>query len=213
MRAQLERRSELLRTGVRPIGWKVGFNVPAIRERLGIGRPLVGFLSDAGLLGDGETFQLAGTEALVEPEVAVELAADVAPGASLEEAGAAIGALLPALEIAKPLDLSLPLDEILAGNIFHRAVAFGPRVGVDRPGAGLLLVNGEERARMEPQATSAHLARMVSAVAGRLAEAGLSLRAGERIITGVLAPPPAVVAGDRVRLELDALGGVEIGFS
>jgi 2-keto-4-pentenoate hydratase len=213
MRAQLERRSELLLGGAQPIGWKVGFNVPAIRERLGLDGPVVGFLSDAGSIADGEIFPLAGAEAVVEPEVAVELGADVTGGASAEEAGAAIAALLPALEIAAPLDLSLPLEEILAGNVFHRAVAFGPRVSVDAPGAGILRVNGEERARMSARSTSAHIVAMVAAVAQRLADVGLSLRAGERVITGVLAQPPAVVPGDRVQLELDALGGVEIGFS
>jgi 2-keto-4-pentenoate hydratase len=54
---------------------------------------------------------------------------------------------------------------------------------------------------------------MVAAVAGRLAAAGASLSPGERIITGVLAPPPAVGAGDVVRLELDSLGAVELRFS
>ena len=36
---------------------------------------------------------------------------------------------------------------------------------------------------------------------------------GQRIITGVLAPPHAAHPGDRVRLELDALGGVELVFT
>jgi 2-keto-4-pentenoate hydratase len=36
---------------------------------------------------------------------------------------------------------------------------------------------------------------------------------GQRIITGILAPPHAARPGDRVRLELDALGGVELLFA
>jgi 2-keto-4-pentenoate hydratase len=50
-------------------------------------------------------------------------------------------------------------------------------------------------------------------VARRLADAGEELRPGDRIITGIIAPPHQVKPGDTVRLELDALGGVELRFS
>jgi len=54
---------------------------------------------------------------------------------------------------------------------------------------------------------------MVEAVASRLAAAGEELRHGDRIITGVLAPPHKASPGDTVRLELEALGSVELSFS
>ena len=54
---------------------------------------------------------------------------------------------------------------------------------------------------------------MVEAVAARLAAAGEELRAGDRIITGIIAPPHQAEPGDVVRLELEALGGVELRFS
>jgi 2-keto-4-pentenoate hydratase len=54
---------------------------------------------------------------------------------------------------------------------------------------------------------------MVEAVAARLEAAGEELRSGDRIITGVLAPPHEAQAGDTVRLELEAVGGVELRFT
>ena len=54
---------------------------------------------------------------------------------------------------------------------------------------------------------------MVQAVAARLEAAGEELRPGERIITGVLAPPYEAKEGDTVRLELEALGSVELRFT
>ncbi len=57
------------------------------------------------------------------------------------------------------------------------------------------------------------LAAMVDAVAARLEAAGEQLRPGERIITGVLAAPHPAEPGDRVRLELDSLGAVELSFT
>lgn len=197
--ALLTRRREILARGARPIGWKVGFNLPEIQEKLGIDRPLAGFLTSDSLIDD----RWDAYPIVVESEVAVELGSD----------GRSIAALLPALELADPPDLELGLEQILAGNIFHRAVTFGPRVETQDPGAARILVNGEEQHAVSAAQTAANLEAMVEAVAGRLADAGEQLRPGERIITGVLAPPHAAQPGDAVRLELEALGGVEIRFS
>jgi 2-keto-4-pentenoate hydratase len=204
VRALLVRRREILAQGAEPLGWKVGFNLPEFQRKLGIDAPLAGFLTTDGLLEDGAEWSLGNQgEVVVESEVAVELGDDAR----------SIVALLPALELADPPDLSLDVDAILAGNIFHRAVAFGPRVETDAPGAGRILVNGEEQRSLSAEHTGANLERMVEAVAARLAEADEELRPGERIITGVLAPPHKAEPGDTVRLELEALGGVELRFT
>ena len=197
--AMLMRRRELCAAGAEPLGWKVGFNVPEIQQKLGIDRPLAGFLTTDSLIED----EWGEYPVIVESEVAVEIGSD----------GRSIAALLPALELADPPDLELELEQILAGNIFHRAVAFGPRVETEAPGAGRIVVNGEEQHALSAEQTAANLEAMVEAVAGRLKDAGEELRAGDRIITGVLAPPYKAEPGDTVRLELDALGGVELRFS
>jgi 2-keto-4-pentenoate hydratase len=193
--AMLTRRREILAQGAEPIGWKVGFNVPDIQRKLGLDAPVAGFLTTDSLIED--TWD--DYPVIVESEVAVELGDD----------GRTIAALLPALELADPPDLDLEIEQILAGNIFHRAVAFGPRVETTDPGAGRILVNGEE----QHSVTAGPLEAMVEAVAARLEAAGEQLRPGERIITGVLAPPYEAQPGDTVRLELDALGSVELRFS
>jgi 2-keto-4-pentenoate hydratase len=198
----LVRRREILARGAEPVGWKVGFNVPALLEQLELDAPLAGFLTTDGLLEDGAEVSLDGP-LMVESEVAVELGDDAR----------SIAALLPALELADPPDLELGVEQILAGNIFHRAVAFGPRVEAEAPGAARILVNGGVRYSLPAERAGAHLTDMVDAVAGRLADAGEELRPGDRIITGILAPPHAAQPGDAVRLELEALGGVELRFS
>jgi 2-keto-4-pentenoate hydratase len=200
--ALLTRRRQILAQGAEPIGWKVGFNLAQFQEKLGIDRPLAGFLTTDGLLEDGAEWSLSeGGEVIVESEVAVELGED----------GRSIVALLPALELADPPDLSQDVETILAGNIFHRAVAFGPRVETGAPGAARILVNGE--VQHENDDAGARLEEMVDAVGSRLAEADEQLRAGDRIITGVLAPPHAAQPGDTVRVELAEVGGVELRFT
>jgi 2-keto-4-pentenoate hydratase len=202
--ALLMRRREILAQGAEPVGWKVGFNVPSTQERLGIDAPLAGFLTTDSLLEDGSSWSIEdGGEVIVESEVALEVGAD----------SRSIAALFPALELADEPDLDLEIEQILAGNIFHRAVAFGPRVEAKKPGAARILVNGEEQHTVPAADTVERLEAMVEAVAARLEAAGEELRPGDRIITGIIAPPHQARAGDTVRLELEELGGVELRFS
>jgi 2-keto-4-pentenoate hydratase len=202
--ALLTRRRLILAKTAEPIGWKVGFNAPEIQEKLGIDAPLAGFLTSSGLLEDGAEWSLGSDgEVIVESEVAVELGDDAR----------SIVALLPALELADPPDLSQDVETILAGNIFHRAVAFGPRVEIDAPGAGRILVNGSVQHELSAEHTRGNLERMVEAVSGRLEAADEQLRPGERIITGILAPPHTPEPGDVVRLELEGAGAVELRFT
>ena len=198
-KALLTRRRELLAQGAEPVGWKIGFNVRETQERLGIDAPLAGFLTTDSLLEE----PWDDYPVIVESEVALEVGTD----------GRSIAALFPALEIADPPDLDLPVEEILAGNIFHRAVAFGPRVETQDPGAARILVNGEEQHTVPADRTGTRLQAMVEAVTARLADAGEELRAGDRIITGIIAPPHEASPGDTVRLELESVGGVELRFS
>jgi 2-keto-4-pentenoate hydratase len=195
--AMLTRRREILAQGAEPIGWKVGFNVPEMQRKLGLDAPLAGFLTTDSLVEGDWSIEDDGP-VVVESEVAVELGDDAR----------SVVALLAALELTDPPDLDIELEQILAGNIFHRAVAFGPRVEGTDPGAGRILVNGEET-----PVKAGDLSGMVEAVAARLEAAGDQLQPGDRIITGVLAPPHEAKPGDTVRLEFDELGSVELRFS
>jgi 2-keto-4-pentenoate hydratase len=201
--AMLVRRRELLAQGADPVGWKIGFNLPAIQEKLGLDAPLAGFLTTDGVLEDGASVPASDGPFVVESEVAVEVGDD----------GRSVVALLPALELADPPDLEQDVETILAGNVFHRGVAFGPRVETDAPGAARILVNGVEEHSVPAERAGAQLVEMVDAIARRLGDAGESLAPGDRIITGVLAPPHPAELGDTVRLELAAVGGVELHFS
>ena len=201
--AMLANRRSVLDAGARPLGWKVGFNVPAIQEKLGIESPLAGFLSSAGLLSDGSTLRWtagprwpsrrwpwrSGTTAARSSRCSPRWRWPTRPTSrgtwSASSPGTSSTGRSPSARGWRPT----------------------------APGAARVLVNGEEREQVPAERTGAHLEAMVAAVADRLAAAGASLSPGERIITGVLAPPPAVEAGDVVRLELESLGAVELSFS
>ncbi len=74
MAALLERRAAELDAGAAPVGWKIGFNTPAIQKHFGLSDPVVGYLTDTGVTPDGGAVDLTGwTAPAVEVEVAIRV--------------------------------------------------------------------------------------------------------------------------------------------
>ena len=201
MRALLARRDAELEAGAVPVGWKIGFNTPAIQAHFGLTDAVVGYLFDSGVRPDGARVSLAGWGA---PAVEVEVAVRV--GADGEVAG-----LAPALEL---VDLDISFDDIepvLAGNICHRAVIFGDEVpGVD-PWAMVATVHkaddvvAEGRLVEDPATTAAF-------VRSYLASHGAALHEGDRIIAGSVVAPVAVAPGHELRVSFGPLGRLSVRF-
>lgn len=190
-----------LQGGARRLGWKIGFNVPAIREQLGVEEPAIGYLTSATLLDDGAAYAASGATRLVaEPEVAIEVGED-----------GGIASYAPAIELA---DFNRPFEElqaIIAEDIFHRGVIFGPARGsLANPPRARVRVNGEER---ESAYAAAGYFDYVLELTGRLLAAeDERLHPGDRIICGVITPPVEVGPGDAVTVDYGELGtlGVRI---
>jgi 2-oxo-hept-3-ene-1,7-dioate hydratase len=213
MRALLARRDVDLGAGAQSVGWKIGFNTPAIQEHFGLAQPVVGYLTDAGLTADGATVPLAGWAA---PAVEVEVAIRVGPDLG-------VAGLAPALEL---VDLGMPFHDIemvLADNICQRGVVFGAEVpGVD-PWAVVATVTSaaneggatddvgdtvfaEGRLSEDPAATTEF-------VRSYLASHGAQLAEGDRIIAGSLVAPVSVAPGDALQVHFGPLGRLRIAFS
>ncbi len=201
MRALLARRDAALAAGAAPVGWKIGFNTPAIQEHFGLTEAVVGYLTDAGVSRDGAAISLAGWGApAVEVEVAIRVGAD-----------GMVAGLAPALEL---VDLDISFDDIepvLAANICHRGVIFGDEVpGVD-PWAMVAAVTragavvAEGRLVEDPATTAAF-------VRSYLAAHGAALEAGDRIIAGSVVAPVAVTPGDELSVSFGPLGHLSVGF-
>ncbi len=201
MRALLARRDAALAAGAVPVGWKIGFNTPAIQEHFGLTEAVVGYLTDAGMSPDGAAVSLAGWSApAVEVEVAIRVGAD-----------GVVAGLAPALEL---VDLDISFDDIepvLAGNICHRGVIFGDEVpGVDPwamvaavTRAGAVVAEGR---LVEDPATTATFVRSY------LAAHGAALEAGDRIIAGSVVAPVAVAPGDQLSVSFGPLGHLSVSF-
>ena len=206
MRTLLARRDKELAAGAKPLGWKIGFNTPAIQEHFGLTEPVVGYLTDTGLAFDAATVSLKGWNSpAVEVEVAIRVGADLG-----------VAGLAPALEL---VDLGVPFDDIevvLADNICQRGVVFGEEVpGVDpwgvaatvsKPDATGDVVVAAGRISEDPATTTAF-------VRSYLATHGAELAEGDRIIAGSMVAPVDVAPGDTLSVTFGPLGELRIAFS
>jgi 2-keto-4-pentenoate hydratase len=182
------------RPPARRVGWKLGMGQ---RERIGPG-PVIGHLTSATELAPGAVFDAGAVADLhADAEVALVVGEDGAI--------AGYGAALELVDLGSPPDNP---HDVVAANVFHRAVAFG---SLDRPppppGAqARLIVNDEPRAAA---AMDRDFGRLVETVGELLAELGERLQPGDRLITGSVVQLP-VAAGDDVVADLGPLGRVGV---
>jgi hypothetical protein len=176
------------------VGWKYGSG----EEEHICGDHVVGHITSATLLADGDTYRGGGEKLQADVEVAVEVGDDLRP--------ARYGVALEICDLA--LDGSI--EEVVIDNDYHRAVAFGRFADELPPGVdGTLVVNGERRLAGR---ASQDLAERLAAVDRVLRAAGEELRPGDRVITGFVVNPP-VRSGDEVVAEMGELGSVRLAIA
>jgi 2-keto-4-pentenoate hydratase len=206
-------REQTIAEGAEPIGWKAGFGAPAALAKFEIDRPLVGFLTRDRLLPSGATVSVADwTNPMFEAEVAAHLSSDIGPGASPAEALAAVGGWSVAIELADVSPPPTDIEEILAGNIFHRHALLGPVVdSLPSPPVFSVQKNGEEvSATSDPEALTGELGFVLASMAATLAACGAGLRTGDVVITGSVIPPIEVEDGTTWLTRADLAGQVAV---
>ena len=204
MRTLLERRAQDIAGGATAIGWKIGFNGTAIQEHFGLDGPVVGYMTDAGVLAGGPDapVSLSGWQG---PALEVEVAVRVGPDGE-------VAALAPALEL---VDLNLPFDDIepiLAGNVFHRGVIFGPELtGIDVTDLRVAVTSAggqvaEGRLTELPAVTIGVVRKFLDAHGAHLAP-------GDRIIAGSMIAPLSISPGDELSVTFGPLGALGVRFT
>jgi 2-keto-4-pentenoate hydratase len=205
---QLQTWRATLADGALRVGWKLGMGD---RERIA-DAPVIGHLTSATVMAAGSAYRPGRGCALhADAEVTLELVRDVEGGADRSSAQAAIGSYGIALELVDLAPVRGGAERIVATNVFHRAVAFGPvRQAWPAGGTvGRLRINGEVRA--SDRADDDYV-RLVQIVAALLDAGGERLRAGDRLITGSVVQLP-VRPADVVEAELEGVGAVRLSIS
>lgn len=207
-------------TGAALIGWKVGVGAHASMAAAGIPAPLVGYLSSHTRLESGAALSVSGWHRpMLEPEIAIYLGTDVAGGADPDQARAAIAAIGSAIEMAD-LDTELSnLEQVVGGNIFHRAVILGEpdgsRAGGRVDDLTVAVQRGDDTVAQTDDVTAltGSPVDLVMHVSSWLAATGQRLEAGQVIISGSVVPIIAVEAGDSVTYRCHGLGVLEVSLT
>jgi 2-keto-4-pentenoate hydratase len=205
----MEARGRAVAEGARPVGWKIGWNAPAVRERLGVGSSVIGFLLDSGIRPAGEPLPLSGT---VNPGAEVELGLRIGDGAAL----AAVG---PGIEL---VDVHGNFDDVeaaLAANVWNRGAVLGEAHDWSPEMLDEIEVRVEHNGEPFADPARPHDAigdpeELVRFVAETAASLGEELRAGDVILSGLLVPSPVwTKPGDRVTADYGELGRLELSFA
>jgi 2-keto-4-pentenoate hydratase len=201
MRAMLALRNRHLEQGATALGWKVGFNAPAVQAMFGLDGPVVGYLTSRTLVPDGATVDLASW---VSPALEVEVAARVGPDGRLD-------VIAPALEL---VDLDLPFDDlepILAQGIFHRGVVLGSEAPHALcAGLEVVVIDIDLGTELASASLAEDPAHMLEVTSRFLTQHGAALEPGQWVITGTIGPVMPLRPGLRLRVDFGRLGSLSV---
>lgn len=214
----LQRRLEL---GERVIGRKIGVTSRAVMDLLGVSQPDFGVLTDAMVYNDGETLR---TGMLIQPKAEGEIAfllkrALKGPGVTRADVLDATEGVMACFEIvdSRIRDWKISIVDTIADNASCGAFVLGNRLidprDVDLYGCGMVLEkNGEIVATGAGAAAMGHPADSVAWLANTLGARGVTLEAGEVVLSGSLGTMVPVAAGDAMHLQIGGMGACSVRF-
>lgn len=205
MEKLLARRAALLAEGATPIGWKLAFGTPVAMEKLGTTGPVVGFLTDATLLADGDECSVAGwTAPKLEPEIAIHLGAG----------GEGVAGISAAIELADADQPPTETEAVLAGDIYHRAVVLdrsAAPVPLSHPIVARIERDGEElAATADAEAEVGRIEELAAWTVAYLRRFGVETAAGEVIISGSVVPLLDIAPGQHLRNTIEGVGTLAV---
>lgn len=210
-------REAMVRQGEAPIGWKLAATGPTGQALFGVTEPIYGFLP-AEIYHSGDTVSAGGFAGMhVEAEFAFTLGRDLAgPGVTADDAFAAIADVRPALELPDLLfESGAAVTDAIANTALGKAIIVGePVTGIGRTDlAGetvTFLHNGETASTNNGAELLGDPVNALSWLANKLAARGLSLKAGDLIMSGAVSDLLAAKPGDTFEARYTRLGHVRL---
>ena len=214
---------EKTRRGEEIIGKKIGLTSKAMQELAGIKEPDYGILTDRMIVL--EDFPIKRSEQInpmVEAEIAFVLKKELkGPGVTVSGVLQATDYVMPSLEIIDGRTIRVPGERRVENSILDNAavgkVVFGARRcsidDVDLRLIGLVFErNNEIVSTAAGAAVYGNPVQAVAWLANKLSGFGVTLKAGETIISGSLVAAVRVDAGDCFTATFDRLGSVKVKF-
>lgn len=212
---------KLEREKVTHIGKKIGVTSEVVQKALGVDQPDFGHLTSEMALRDGD---VAPTERMLQPraegEIAFVLKNDLrGPGLSAADVLAATDSVKACFEIvdSRIRDWKIKIQDTIADNASSCMLVVSdgdvsPR-DVDLVGCRMKLEkNGELVGSGTGAASMGSPVTAMTWLVNTMGSLGITLRAGEIVLSGSLGPLVPVVKGDRVRLEIEGIGRCSVQF-
>lgn len=219
---QTEQLKHHLAAGEVLAGHKVGLTSLAMQQQLGVDSPDFGFFLKTMVNFDGATLPAEDfISPKVEPEFGFILKEDLeGPDVTIEEAKAAIGQIVPAIEIidSRIADWDIKLVDTVADNASCGAIAVSKtplNVSVDELSdvQCTLRINGEAKVSGTGAAVMGDPIAPLAWLANTLGAQGVALKAGQLILPGSFTKALPVVAGEEATADFGELGSLTIRFS
>jgi len=203
------------------IGKKIGVTSRAVMDMLKVDQPDFGHLTSSMVFGDGAAIP---ADTLIAPkaegEIAFVLKHDLCgPGITNADVLRATEYVLPCFEIvdSRIRDWKIRIQDTVADNASSGVFVLGDAAAdprkIDLSLVGMTLEkNGDVVATGAGAAALGHPLNAVAWLANTLGELGMSLRAGEVILSGSLAAMVPAQAGDNLRVSLGGIGSVGVRF-
>ena len=210
-----------LSDGEKVVGKKIGVTSKAVQDMLGVHQPDFGFLTDR--MWVGEEIDIAAHKLIqprAEAEIAFILSGDLSgPGVTAEDVLAATESIAPCFEIvdSRIEDWKIGIVDTVADNASCGVFVLGearvdPR-GLDLPGLRCTVTkNGEPLSEGYGSAVQGSPLQAVAWLANTLGAYGVTLGAGDVILSGSLVPLAPAKPGDVFRMELHGVGGCTARF-
>jgi len=211
------------RAGERVIGKKIGVTSAAVQDMLGVHQPDFGFLTDRMLVKDASVVRIR--ERLIQPRAEAEIALILR--SALKGPGVTPTAVLEATEFIAPCfeivdsriaNWDIGIIDTVADNASCGVFVLGTARVDPRP---LDLASLKMRVWKNDEPLSEGLGSAVQGsplasiawLANTLGGYGVTLGAGETVLSGALVPLEPARPGDRFRLELEGVGSASVSFS
>lgn len=210
-----------LADGERVVGKKIGVTSKAVQDMLGVHQPDFGFLTN--WMQVGETIDV-DTKALIAPRAEAEIAFILkdslnGPGVTAQDVIAATAAIAPCFEIvdSRIQDWKIGIVDTVADNascgVFVLGEARADPRELDLPALHVTVTkNGAPLSEGYGSAVQGDPAQAVAWLANTLGAHGVTLDAGDIILSGSLVPLAPAVKGDVFEMMLHGVGGCTARF-
>jgi 2-oxo-3-hexenedioate decarboxylase len=201
----------------RVVGAKLGLTSVAKQQRMGVDRPIVGFLTDAMLLKPEEVggALTRWAQPRIEPEIAFLTAQDISHTLTPAAVQDSIEAVAVAAEIidSRYTSYRFRLPDVVADNTSAAGVLLGTPIPLQAVADLASLrceveVDGEVVHRATGAAVLGHPLRAVQRLAEHLERHQQSLPAGSLVLAGALTDAVPLQAGRSYRLTVEGLGTI-----